>query len=149
MAAYIKGIFKRYIFKSDSGYVIGLFKVKETNNNDLDDFIDHTITFTGYFHELTLDDTYLFNGSLVEHEKYGRQFQVDSYERVLPEEKDATIEFLSSGLFKGIGEKTAEKIVSYLGKGYSHAGHERCGSVPKIKRKIPGDRDYLFDGLCR
>ena len=116
MAAYIKGIFKRYIFKSDSGYVIGLFKVKETNNNDLDDFIDHTITFTGYFHELTLDDTYLFNGSLVEHEKYGRQFQVDSYERVLPEEKDATIEFLSSGLFKGIGEKTAEKIVSYLGK---------------------------------
>lgn len=33
MAACIKGIFKRYIFKSDSGYVIGLFKVKETNNN--------------------------------------------------------------------------------------------------------------------
>lgn len=116
MNTYIKGNFKKYIFKSDTGYCIGLFKVKETNSDILDEYIDHTITFTGYFHELNEDDTYLFYGNLVEHEKYGKQFQVENYERVLPEEKDAIVEFLSSGLFKGIGEKTAEKIVSYLGK---------------------------------
>ena len=112
----LKGNFKRYIYKSDKGYVIGLFKVKEATGEDLAFYVNHTITFTGYFHELNEDDTYLFYGKLVEHEKYGEQFQVDSYERVLPEEKDAIVEFLSSGLFKGIGEKTAEKIVSYLGK---------------------------------
>ena len=112
----LKGTFKRYIYKSDKGYVIGLFKVKEATGEDLTFYVNHTITFTGYFHELNEDDTYLFYGKLVEHEKYGEQFQVDSYERVLPEEKDAIVEFLSSGLFKGIGEKTAEKIVSYLGK---------------------------------
>ena len=112
----IKGNFKRYIYKGDNGYVIGLFKIKEINSNDLDEYINHTITFTGYFHELVEDDMYSFSGQMVEHEKYGNQFQVDSYERILPEEKDAIVEFLSGGLFKGIGEKTAEKIVSYLGK---------------------------------
>lgn len=116
MSVYIKGNFKRYIFKSETGYCIGLFKVKEANSSELEEFLDHTITFTGYFYDLNDDDTYLFYGNLVEHEKYGKQFQVENYERVLPEEKDAIVEFLSSGLFKGIGEKTAEKIVSYLGK---------------------------------
>lgn len=116
MGVYIKGNFKRHIFKSETGYCVGLFKVKETNYTDLEEFVNHTITFTGYFHDLNEEDTYLFYGNLIEHEKYGKQFQVENYERVLPEEKDAIVEFLSSGLFKGIGEKTAEKIVSYLGK---------------------------------
>jgi len=116
MAVYIKGNFKKKIFKSDNGYIIGLFKVKESNSSELEEFINHTITFTGYFHELNEDDTYLFYGKLIEHEKYGLQFEVENYERVLPEEKDSIVEFLSSGLFKGIGEKTAEKIVEFLGK---------------------------------
>lgn len=112
----IKGNFKKYIYKGDNGYTIGLFKIKEIDENNLDKFVNHTITFTGYFHELTIDDLYSFSGCLVEHEKYGTQFQVNSYERILPEEKDAIVEFLSGGLFKGIGEKTAIKIVKYLGK---------------------------------
>lgn len=113
---YIKGNFKRYIFKSDNGYVIGLFKVKDTNSSSLKEYINHTITFTGYFHELNEDDIYLFYGKMIEHDKYGLQFQTEIYERVLPEEKDSIVEFLSGGLFKGIGEKTAEKIVNHLGK---------------------------------
>ena len=35
--------------------------------------------------------------------KYGKQFQVESYDRCKPEEKDSIVEFLTSGLFKGIG----------------------------------------------
>ena len=115
MEIYIKGNFKKHIYKSDSGYVVGLFKVKDSNL-EIENIINHTITFTGYFHELNEEDTYVFSGKIVEHEKYGVQFQVESYERIMPEEKDSIVEFLSGGLFKGIGEKTAEKIVSYLGK---------------------------------
>lgn len=33
----------------------------------------------------------------------------------MPEEKDSITEFLASGIFKGIGEKTAKKIVDFLG----------------------------------
>jgi len=116
MEQYIKGTFKKRIFHTDKGYVVGLFKVKETNDEKMDFYINHTISFTGYFHELTEDENYIFYGKLVEHEKYGEQFQVERYERVLPEEKDSIVEFLSSGLFKGIGEKTAKNIVNCLGK---------------------------------
>ena len=116
MDIYIKGHYQRSIYQNSNGYHIGLFKVKETNSEALTPFLDKTITFTGYFHELNDMDTYLFFGKLVEHPKYGTQFSVSSYERCKPEEKDAIVEFLTSGLFKGIGEKKAKSIVDVLGK---------------------------------
>lgn len=116
MGTYIKGNYRKSIYQSQAGYNIGIFKVIDTNDERLADYIGRTITFTGYFHELNDIDTYLFYGKLVEHEKYGEQFQVDSYERCRPEEKDSIIEFLTSGLFTGIGEKKAKKIVDVLGK---------------------------------
>ncbi len=116
MGTYIKGNYRKSIYQSQAGYNIGIFKVIDINDERLADYIGRTITFTGYFHELNDIDTYLFFGKLVEHEKYGEQFQVDSYERCRPEEKDSIIEFLTSGLFTGIGEKKAKKIVDVLGK---------------------------------
>lgn len=116
MDIYIKGHYQRSIYQNSNGYHIGLFKVKETNSPQVTPFLDKTITFTGYFHELNDMDTYLFFGQIVEHPKYGMQFSVSSYERCKPEEKDAIVEFLTSGLFKGIGEKKAKAIVDVLGK---------------------------------
>ena len=46
---FIKGTFKKYIFKSDKGYVIGLFKVLDCSDNVIS-YKDRIITFTGYFH---------------------------------------------------------------------------------------------------
>ena len=114
--SYIKGNYRRSIYQNSQGYNIGLFKVMDTDDEKLADYIEHIITFTGYFHELNDMDTYLFYGKLVTHPKYGEQFQVDNYERCKPEEKDSIIEFLTSGLFKGIGEKKAKAIVDVLGK---------------------------------
>lgn len=116
MDIYIKGHYQRSIYQNSNGYHIGLFKVRETNSPELTPFLDKTITFTGYFHELNDMDTYLFFGQMVEHPKYGMQFSVTSYERCKPEKKDAIVEFLTSGLFKGIGEKKAKAIVDVLGK---------------------------------
>lgn len=113
---YIKGNYRKSIFKSEQGYHIGLFKIIETDDENLSYYLDKVITFTGYFHELNDMDTYLFYGKLVNHQKYGEQFQVESYERCKPEEKDSIVEFLTSGLFKGIGEKKAKAIVEVLGK---------------------------------
>ncbi len=113
---YIKGQYQKNIFQSDTGYIIGLFKVVETNSDSLELYLNHDIPFTGYFHELNEVDQYMFYGKLVNHAKYGEQFQVERYERLLPEEKNSIVSFLSSGIFKGIGEKKAEKIESVLGK---------------------------------
>ncbi len=115
MNKYVKGLYKRAIFTSNTGYIIGLFKVIDTNDDSLEEYINKTITFTGYFHELNEIDTYMLYGQLINHPKYGVQYQVSSYDRVKPEGNDAIIEFLTSGLFKGIGEKKAQKIVDALG----------------------------------
>jgi exodeoxyribonuclease V alpha subunit len=116
MTSFIKGTFSRSFYSTSSGFNIGIFNVKNTNDDKINSYVGRSITFRGYFHELNTMDTYIFYGSLVNHEKYGEQFQVDSYERCKPEEKDSIIEFLTSGLFKGIGEKKAKNIVEVLGK---------------------------------
>ncbi len=113
---FIKGIYRKSIFESDKGYVIGLFKLKETDNEELKIYINKIITFTGYFHELNVDDLYCFKGNVVDHPKYGLQFNVLEYERLKPEDEDGLVAFLSSDLFKGIGEKLAQSIVDTLGK---------------------------------
>ena len=115
MESFIKGNYKKNLFSGDNGYIVGLFKIKEADE-DNSDLIGETVTFTGYFHELNDNDTYIFHGKFIIHSKYGEQFLVDSYERCMPEEKDAIVDFLSSGLFKGIGEAKAKKIVDVLGK---------------------------------
>jgi exodeoxyribonuclease V alpha subunit len=113
---YIKGTFRKIIFEGNNNYVVGLFRIKETDIEDLYEFVNRAITITGYFHELTIDEKYIMNGEVVINKRYGMQFNVDSYERLIPEGKDAIVEFLSSGLFKGIGDKTAEDIVNTLGE---------------------------------
>ncbi|MBS7020297.1 MAG: ATP-dependent RecD-like DNA helicase [Firmicutes bacterium] len=116
MKYYIKGNYRKSIFSSPKGYVIGIFKVRETNDERLVDYVNKTITFTGYFHELNEDDNYIFYGEGIDHPKYGFQFQVSEYERIKPEDKDGVIEFLCSDLFPGIGEKQAKTIVEVLGE---------------------------------
>ena len=115
MESYIKGNFRRSIFQSDKGYVIGIFKVRETNDEVLEEYVNHTITFTGYFHELNEDDTYVLYGEAVNHPRYGFQFQTNRYERLKPTGKDAVTTFLSSDLFPGVGEKLARQIAEVLG----------------------------------
>ena len=106
----IKVKLSKIIFHNNqNGYTVGLLKVKES---DIDDLVNKTVTFTGSLPDLNEIDTYIMTGSLTNHEKYGSQFQVKSINRIMPQETDAMIDILSSNLFKGIGKKTAEKLVS-------------------------------------
>ena len=66
--SYIKGNFKKYIFKSDNNFVVGLFKIRDVSS-DLE-LNSKTIIFTGYFTELNDFDLYEFQGKLVNHDKY-------------------------------------------------------------------------------
>ena len=110
--AYIKGIFIQDIYtNSSNGYTVGLLRIKDS---DIKEEINKVITFTGTFDELKYKTTYKMEGNFVEHNKYGRQFLVDSYEIVLPTEEEEIIDFLSSDIFP-IGEATAKKIVAKLG----------------------------------
>lgn len=116
MGTYIKGTFKRTIFSSNDGFTVGLIKIKDTDDEDLLDYKGKQFTFTGLFAELNIDEDYIFYGSVIDNPKYGIQYKVDKYEKIMPEDKDGLVIFLSSDIFPGVGEKTAEKIVDVLGE---------------------------------
>lgn len=112
MKTYIKGIFNRYIYEGNNGYVIGSLTIKDTNT----EYINKQIIFTGYFEELHENDIYILYGDIVNHPKYGMQFSVQSYEKIKPDDIDGVKQFLCSDLFSGIGEKMASSIVDILGE---------------------------------
>lgn len=138
METYIKGTFKRNIYSSKDGYVVGIIRIKETTDDDLSDYIDKQFTFTGLFHELIIDEDYMFYGEVVDNIKYGIQYRVNRYEKLLPEDKDGLVTFLSSDIFPGIGEKTAEIIVDTLGDNCLNMiieDYECLLTIPKMTNK--------------
>ena len=104
---YIKGHLYKEIYRNEmNGYMVGLFKIKETNTA----FEDNIINITGVLPVLNEKKEYILYGEIVSHKKYGIQFNVSSFDIVLPTKEEELVTFLSSDLFP-IGEKTAEKIV--------------------------------------
>ena len=149
MKNYIKGIYKKSIFTSEKGYIIGLFKVRETNEEKMLDFINKTITFTGYFHELRENDIYIFYGEEIRHPKYGMQYQVSEYEKQKPDDKDGVIEFLSSDSFPGIGERLAGSIVEVLGDKALERIIENRSVLDLIPKLTTKKADIIYNNLIR
>lgn len=111
----IKGNIKQVIFKGDTGFFVGLFRVKEASN-ELKELVHKTVTISGLMIDSNTEEIYELKGRYMKHERYGYQFQFDSYDKIVPEGRDAVIEFLASPLIKGCGMKTAEHIVDSLGE---------------------------------
>lgn len=101
---YIEGYHVHTLYKSAQyGPSIAIYKI----NNKKE-------TLTGIMLP-ELNIKYRFAGTWVNHPKYGKQFKVTSYEEVIESNEKSIMEYLSSGLIKGIGKKTAEKIVNHFG----------------------------------
>ena len=102
------------IFSSpDSFFKVLVVSVEDANF----DWSEGEITVTGSFGDLSDDQTYRFEGQLVEHPRYGQQFQASSYHVNRPTSRTGLVEFLAGKQFPGVGQKTAEKIVDALGTG--------------------------------
>ena len=86
MESFIKGIYRQAIFTGGNGYNIGLLKVSDASE-DLLDYVGRTITFTGYFDNININDSYILYGEKYDHPKYGFQYTVNNYERIKPEDK--------------------------------------------------------------
>ena len=75
MDDYVIGNVRKIIYRNENGYVVGVFKIKDSSNA-YDSLKNESISFTGYFHEIDIDESYKFRGSIVNHPKYGEQFNV-------------------------------------------------------------------------
>lgn len=113
---YIKGKIRNFIYQNkENGYVVAVFRVKETNDKTMAEYVNKTLTITGSFLDINMEETFILYGSAFRHERFGFQYKVDSYEKEELTTEDAIVEFLSSSLIKGCGDKTAKKIVEALG----------------------------------
>ena len=113
MEVYFTGTIERIIFENVSNfYRILLLDIEDTNAEDFDDF---EIIVTGTMADVIEGEEYTFWGQIVQHSKYGEQLQITRYERAKPTSK-GLVKYFSSSHFKGIGLKTAQKIVELYGE---------------------------------
>ena len=77
---------------------------------------DEMITVCGIMPLLAAGDHLCVYGKWVHSPKYGRQFSVEQYERVMPADTVSMLRYLSSRAIKGIGPKTAVKIIEEFGE---------------------------------
>ncbi|WP_080146220.1 SF1B family DNA helicase RecD2 [Marinilactibacillus piezotolerans] len=109
---YIKGEVLAIYFSNPSNfYKVMLVSLTETNTT----YDSTQITVTGNFGQIHEGESYEFFGKLTDHPKYGLQFLADRYAKEKPSSGQAVVSYLSSSRFKGIGKKTAERIVDTLG----------------------------------
>ena len=111
MEVFFSGTIERIIFENASNFFkILLLEIDETDS----DFDDSEIIITGTMADVMEGEEYTFWGNLTQHPKYGEQLQSNRYERAKPTSA-GLVNYFSSDQFKGIGKKTAQKIVEAYG----------------------------------
>ncbi|MFM1669120.1 ATP-dependent RecD-like DNA helicase [Streptococcus mutans] len=111
MTHYFSGTIDRVIFENTSNFFkIILLEIDDTDSN----FDDFEIIVTGTIADVIEGENYTFWGELTQHPKYGQQLKVERYQRAKPSSA-GLIKYFSSQYFKGIGKKTAEKIIHLYG----------------------------------
>ncbi|WP_214269461.1 SF1B family DNA helicase RecD2 [Staphylococcus pseudoxylosus] len=133
----IKGTVDAILFQNKENFYTVL-KVDTIESNET---FDSMPTIVGFFPDIAEGDVYTFKGQVVTHAKYGKQLKAETFEKELPQTKEAIISYLSSDLFKGIGKKTAQSIVNKLGENAisdilnDPTVLEQVPSLPKKKQK--------------
>ena len=111
MEFYFSGTIERIIFENPSNF----FRILLLDIDDTDaEFDNFEIIVTGTMADIMEGQDYTFWGTIVQHTKYGEQLKVTRYERAKPTSK-GLIKYFASDHFKGIGMKTAQKIVDLYG----------------------------------
>jgi exodeoxyribonuclease V alpha subunit len=131
IAESLRGIVERVTYHNpDSGWSV--LKVSPFNNPHQQEtvIVHQTKVFAGA--------TMHFSGAWVIHPTHGRQFQATEALEIKPATNAALEKYLGSGLIRGVGPKTAKKIVGYFKNEtmevFEHGIH-RLLEVPGIAQK--------------
>lgn len=102
----LSGQLTEIIYQNEvNSYLIGILENEED-----------TITIVGYMPFLVEGDYIKVIGNFVTHKEYGKQFKVETFEKIMPKTLDSLEKYLSNGTIKEIGPATAKKIVATFGE---------------------------------
>ena len=101
------------------GSVEGIIYANEENGYTICDIgteDGELITAVGILPYISEGDSLTVYGKWVHNPKYGRQFSVERFEKSLPADKASMLRYLASRAIKGIGPKTAQRIIDKFGE---------------------------------
>ena len=103
----LEGVVERITYSNDeNGYTIA--RLQPAEGREL-------ATIAGNLPSLNVGESLRLEGRWTNHPRFGRQFQVERYQVVLPATAEGIRRYLGSGLIKGIGPVTAGRIVDHFG----------------------------------
>lgn len=115
---------KKIFFSEETGYAVCRVEVKGRRENT---------TIVGNLMDVSEGDFLEVEGEVVNHPRFGEQIKITSYKTIMPEDREGVIKFLSSDRFKGLGKKTAEKIVDYFGESTLKILEHAPGRLKEVK----------------
>ncbi len=122
----LDGVVERITYSNEeNGYTIA--RLQPTEGHEL-------VTIVGSLPSLSVGESLRLQGRWTNHPRFGRQFQVEHYQVVLPATAEGIRRYLGSGLIKGIGPVTAKRIVDHFGM----ETLEVIESEPKRLREVNG-----------
>ncbi len=106
----ISGVIEHITYRNEeNGYTVCSISEEDKENSEI-------ITVVGIMPMVKVGETINAVGKWSFHQTYGRQFSVEYFEKYLPISTSAILQYLSSRTVKGIGPKTAVKIVGAFGE---------------------------------
>ena len=109
----------------ENGFIIGTFLTENTIR---------PVTVKGIVYNNVVHETLNLKGNWENHKIYGRQFSFREFMPVAPTSEEGMIRYLSSEIFKGIGKKTAQRIVNKFG----NDTFKIIDNSPELLSKIKG-----------
>ena len=105
-----------------TGEIANIIYKNEINSYTIAEFEtdDELTTAVGYLPFINVGDTLKLVGKFVEHKDYGRQFKIDTFEKMMPQTLGALERYLANGNIKGIGEALAKRIIKKFGEETIH-----------------------------
>lgn len=92
-------------FNEENSYAVAKVKLKS----------GELVTVVGNMPNLYIGEQMILTGNWVRHKEYGKQFQVEERETLIPKTIKGIERFLASGFIKGVRNATAKKLVSKFG----------------------------------
>jgi exodeoxyribonuclease V alpha subunit len=105
----VKGTIKRLVYHNEeNGFIIARVDLQEPEKKET--------TVVGKMASISIGETYQFKGRWHLDSRYGWQFNFDDYQIILPTTLEGVRRYLGSGLIKGVGPSTANRIVEQFGE---------------------------------
>jgi len=121
----LTGTIERFTFRNpDSGWAVVRLRVEGS---------DELATVVGSMAQLKEGQRLRISGKEVAHPQFGRQVKVESFEAVAPSSEEGIAAYLASGLVRGIGPATAEKIVRTFGADTLRIIEDDPGQLRRVK----------------